>query len=148
MQFIKISILFYQLLHILPMEETKHPGGRPLKFQSVKELQEKIDDYFETTSKDERTITGLALHLDTFRSVLCDYEQNRDEFSYAIKKAKQKVENWYEIDLKKHWRTWTIFALKNFDWKDKSEVAQETTATIKIEQVQTMSDEDLLALTK
>lgn len=24
----------------------KHPGGRPLKFQSVKELQEKIDAYF------------------------------------------------------------------------------------------------------
>lgn len=27
-------------------EDTKHPGGRPLKFKSVEELQEKIDAYF------------------------------------------------------------------------------------------------------
>ena len=32
------------------------------------------------------------------------------------------VESSYEIDLKKHGRSGTIFALKNFDWKDKSEV--------------------------
>ena len=25
---------------------SKHPGGRPLKFKSVKELQQKIDAYF------------------------------------------------------------------------------------------------------
>ena len=98
-------------------------GGRPLKFKSVKELQEKIDAYFDNTPKDEWTITGLALALDTFRSVLCDYEKldNRKEFSNTIKKAKLRVENGYEIDLKKNGRTGTIFALKNFDWKDKTE---------------------------
>jgi len=32
----------------------------------------------------------------------------------------------YELDLKKHGRTGTIFALKNLDWKDKSEVDQNT----------------------
>ena len=31
------------------------------------------------------------------------------------------IENSYELDLKKHGRTGTIFALKNFDWKDKQE---------------------------
>jgi hypothetical protein len=97
--------------------------GRPLKFQSVKELNEKIEQYFNTTPKDEWTITGLALHLDTFRSVLCDYEKidDRCEFSNTIKKAKQRVENGYEIDLKKFGRSGTIFALKNFDWRDKTE---------------------------
>lgn len=94
--------------------------GRPLKFQSVQELQEKVEEYFAITPEDEITITGLAIHLDTFRSVLCDYEE-RDEFSTTIKKAKQRVENGYEKDLKKHGRSGTIFALKNFDWKDKTD---------------------------
>ena len=100
--------------------KTKHPGGRPLKFATVKELQEQIDDYFNETPKEEWTITGLALALDTSRKVLVEYE-GRDEYSNAIKKAKMKVENGYEIDLKKHGRSGTIFALKNFDWKDKQE---------------------------
>lgn len=94
--------------------------GRPLKFKTVEELQTKIDAYFNDTPKEEWTITGLAIALDTFRSVLCDYEE-KDEFSNAVKKAKQRVENGYEIDLKRAGRSGTIFALKNFDWKDKQE---------------------------
>jgi predicted transcriptional regulator len=97
------------------------PAGRPLKFKSVKDLQKQIDLYFEDTPKEEWTITGLALALDTSRKVLCEYEDDRKEYSNAIKKAKLKVENGYEIDLKRHGRSGTIFALKNFDWKDKSE---------------------------
>ncbi len=96
-------------------------GGRPLKFETVEDLQQKIDSYFNTTSKDEWTITGLALALDTSRKVLCEYEDERPEFSNTIKKAKLIVENGYEIDLKKSGRSGTIFALKNFDWKDKTE---------------------------
>lgn len=99
---------------------TINKGGRPLKFKTLQELQEAIDAYFDRTPKDEWTITGLALELDTSRKVLCEYE-DRDEFSNAVKKAKLKVENGYEIDLKKHGRSGTIFALKNFDWKDKTE---------------------------
>jgi hypothetical protein len=107
------------------MEET-NKVGRPLKFKTVEELQSKIDAYFETTPKEEWTITGLAIALDTFRKVLIDYESGKyDEedrdFSNTVKKAKHLVENSYEIDLKKHGRTGTIFALKNFDWKDKNE---------------------------
>ena len=94
--------------------------GRPLKFKSVKELQNKIEEYFKTTPKEEWTITGLALALDTYRQTLLNYE-GKDEYLDTIKKAKQIVENGYEIDLKKHGRTGTIFALKNFDWKDKNE---------------------------
>lgn len=100
--------------------------GRPLKFQTQEELEDAIEAYFSMTPKDEWTITGLAIGLDTFRSVLMDYESGKydkedREYSNAIKKAKHKVENGYEIDLKKHGRSGTIFALKNFDWKDKNE---------------------------
>lgn len=106
------------------MAEPKHPGGRPLKFQSLEELQSMIDDYFEVTPKDEWTWTGLALHLDTDRETLSSYK-GRDEFSDSVKNAMLKVENGYELDLKKHGRSGTIFALKNFDWKDKSEQSGE-----------------------
>lgn len=94
--------------------------GRPLKFKTEEDLSKQIDNYFEVTSKDEWTITGLALALDTSRKVLCEYSE-KDEYSNTIKRAKLLVENGYEIDLKKHGRTGTIFALKNFDWKDKTE---------------------------
>jgi len=43
------------------MDEEKHPGGRPRKYQSVEQLQTAIDSYFESTEK--LTVTGLALHL-------------------------------------------------------------------------------------
>lgn len=95
-------------------------AGRPLKYTNIQEIQPLIDKYFEETPKSEWTVTGLALALDTSRKTLCEYE-GRDEFSNAIKKAKDMVENSYEIDLKKHGRTGTIFALKNFDWTDKTE---------------------------
>jgi hypothetical protein len=100
--------------------------GRPLKFATVAILQKEIDAYFKDTKKEEWTITGLAMALDTYRDVLIDYqngkydEEDRD-FSNAVKKAKLKVENGYEIDLKKYGRSGTIFALKNFNWKDRVE---------------------------
>lgn len=95
-------------------------AGRPLKFETPELLEEKINEYFSVTPKEEWTWTGLALHLDTSRETLREYKE-RPEFVDSLKKALLKVENSYELDLKKHGRSGTIFALKNFDWKDKSE---------------------------
>ena len=117
------------------------PGGRPLNWKTPEELQKEIDLYFETTPKDEWTITGLALALNTYRQTLLYYEE-RDEFYDTVKKAKQRIENGYELDLKKHGRTGTIFALKNFDWKDKSE----TDVTTKGESLNLITPEDKLKL--
>lgn len=99
------------------------PAGRPLKFQSVEELQEKIDAYFVKCNEDKEpyTITGLALALDTWRSVLCDYEE-KDEFSNTIKKAKTRVENYAEKKLYDGNPAGPIFALKNFNWSDKQQL--------------------------
>lgn len=94
--------------------------GRPLKFENKEELDKAIDGYFNSTPKEEWTWTGLALYLDTSRQTLLNYTE-REEFVDSIKKGLARVENGYEIDLKKHGRTGTIFALKNFDWKDKFE---------------------------
>ena len=106
--------------------------GRPLKFASVKELQEKIDAYFAQTPPTQQTITGLALALDTYRDVLMDYQSgkyddkgksdndNRD-FSNTIKRAKTRIENAYELSLRTRGSAGDIFGLKNFGWKDKTE---------------------------
>lgn len=69
------------------------------------------------------TITGLALFLGfESRQSFYDYEKKLD-FSYTIKKARTFIENDYEELLKTQANpTGIIFALKNFGWKDKSEL--------------------------
>jgi len=97
-------------------------AGRPPTYKTNKELQDKIDAYFNETPEEEVTITWLALYLGfTERKSLIDYQWKK-EFVHTIKKAKLKVENSYEKSLRKNGRTGDIFALKNFEWKDKSEV--------------------------
>lgn len=104
-------------------DEQKHPGGRPLKFQNVEELQAAIDTFFAECEAGGKpyTITGLALALDTSRKLLCEYEE-RPEFSNAIKRAKTIVERYAEERLYTGSATGPIFALKNFDWSDKQDV--------------------------
>ena len=97
--------------------------GRPMKWETPKQLQEQIDKYFEDCklNNEPLTITGLALALDTSRETLMDY-QNKDDFSYTIKKAKLRIENAYEKRLIQNGRSGDIFALKNFGWTDKQEI--------------------------
>jgi len=99
------------------------PGGRPMKFTDVVELQALIDAYFKGREEMNKpfTITGLALALDTTRETLMDYEK-KGEFSDTIKKAKARCENYVEEYLfEGKNQTGAIFALKNYGWKDKSE---------------------------
>lgn len=121
--------------------------GRPLKFKSVEELQEKIDKYFNETPREELSITGLALALDTDRSVLCDY-QERDEFTNTIKKAKLKVENAYELRLIKRGSSGDIFALKNFGWKDKQEIDSNVIANVNTTDLSHLTTEEIRELLK
>lgn len=108
---------------------SKHPGGRPLKFKSSKELLEKAQIYFEKCiqEKEPITITGLAMALDTFRDVLIDYGNGKydstdKEFSNTVKKIKQVCENYAETRIFGNNPTGAIFALKNYGWVDKKEV--------------------------
>ncbi len=95
--------------------------GRPLKWESPDIMQVEIDKYFEETPQSRWTITGLAMALDTDRQTLINYSE-REEFFDTINKAKLMVENAYEIDLREKGHAGNIFALKNFGWKDKTEV--------------------------
>lgn len=102
------------------------PAGRPLLFKNKEELQEKIDEFFlpfETWEEDTKrcTITRLAVHLDTSRKTLVEYEW-KDEFSNTVKKAKDKVEQYYEDRLIDRGNWGDIFAMKNLGWTDRTEV--------------------------
>jgi len=110
-----------------------HAGGRPLKFQSVEELKDKIDKYFKITPIEEQMITGLAAYLDTSRETLCDY-QDKDKFSDTIKGAKDRIEFAYEKRGLKVGNAFDIFRLKNMGWKDKQEVEQNISGNLNINQ--------------
>lgn len=129
------------------------PAGRPLLFKSKEELEQKIQGYFdscwEIDDKGKRrqmkpyTITGLAVHLDTSRHTLINYE-DKEEFFHTIKKAKDIIENYTEEQLYRNTQvTGVIFNLKNnYEWKDKTE----TDITSKGEKI--TADDKSLALAK
>lgn len=120
--------------------------GRPLKYKTVEELQEAIDDYFDScvpeVIKDAEgnpvmgkngmpvlrlnppTITGLALHLGFVdRRSIYDYK-DREEFSLTIKEARLKCENYVESASMDGSipPAVGIFILKNYNWSDKQEI--------------------------
>ncbi len=98
----------------------KHPGGRPRKYESAEQMQVAIDAYFEDTEK--LTVTGLAVHLGfTSRADLIRYEGYSEEFYYTLKRAKLRVEAYYEGHLVESGAGGPIFALKNFGWRDRVE---------------------------
>jgi len=74
-------------------------GGRPRKFQSAEELQKQINAFFKECddNKELPTVTGLALALDTSRTLLCNYEKEPN-FANIIKRAKSLIE--------KVWKVW------------------------------------------
>lgn len=115
-------------------------GGRPLKFKSPEELQNKIYAYYEWAKENKKhiTITGLAWFLDTNRQTLLRYEEDdsellksvnedvRQAFRDTVKRAKARIEMEYEESLyNKNSAVGAIFTLKNnYNYVDKQEVSQ------------------------
>ena len=100
--------------------------GRPKIFNDVKEVEEKINAYFNYCEEKEKpyTMSGLAYYLGISRQTLVNYSY-KDEYFDTIKKARDKVQMQLEENAlsNKANPTFTIFNLKNnFDWKDSNEV--------------------------
>ena len=112
---------------------TEHTGlvGRPRTFNTPEEMELKAEEYFKKTPRDEITLTGLILHLNIAKDTFYQYAE-RPEYNDIIKKIQLRVENEYEISLRKYGRTGDIFALKNFGWKDKQEVENSGTQNVVI----------------
>lgn len=90
-------------------------------FKSPEELELKINAYFKGKEYNELTITGLCLHLGINKDTFYEYAK-RPEFKPIIDMARLRVENSYEIALRKNGGAENIFALKNFGWKDRQEI--------------------------
>lgn len=117
---------------VIPLNE----AGRPCKFESVEEMQKKIDEYFEACDENGKpyTVSGLAYALDTSRRTLLNY-QEKDDFFHTIKKAKDKIEQFNEELLysKDVPTVGVIFNLKNnYEWKDKQEIDADLTSDVTI----------------
>lgn len=127
-----------------PSCEKKNKGGRPKKYTEAKQLQEKIDAYFESccanrrneeTGENEKiivrpiTFTGLAIACNMSRQDLLNYKKEY-EFFDTINKARLVCEEYAEQQLfvGKN-AAGVIFNLKNnYGWKDKME--QEHTGNV------------------
>ncbi len=112
-------------------------AGRPPKYKTAVELQKKIDEYFNAIGDKKNilgtgnrgyihnpkiTISGLCYHLG-FCSRQSFYDlQEKEEFTYTIKKARLRVFNHYEQMLQGNAVAGPIFALKNLGWSDRQEI--------------------------
>jgi hypothetical protein len=118
------------------MEETKNKVWKPPVFKTSIELENKVNQYFESWYRKKKvfttawveviipkiTMTDLAIFLwfDS-RQSLYDYEDKK-EYSYIIKRARLFIEREYEERLEWQYSSWAIFALKNMWWIDKQEI--------------------------
>lgn len=105
---------------------SKHPGGRPLKYGTVEQLDQAIRGYFDScdphtarrivdcginesgetiwrerevmTEQKPYTMSGLARALGISRQTLLDYSE-RDQFLDSLRAAKQRCEEYAESQL-------------------------------------------------
>ncbi len=138
-------------------EKPKNQWWRPPRFKTTQELEKKFEEYKRALKDKDSPFFDDVPDVESFcefvwawRQLFQEYEA-KPLFSTTIKKIKNYMYNQKkQLAMRNKINTAVyIFDAKNNHWYvEKTEVAQETTATIKLEQVQTMSDEDLLALTK
>ena len=112
-----------------------NPVGRPPIFNNVKELEDKVSQYFKEGFRTKKikvrlgrdeyewqevpliTITGLVLFLGFCdRRSFYEYEK-KAEFSYSMKRARTFIEQEYEELLRENPQA-AIFALRQFSWRD------------------------------
>ncbi len=108
------------------------PAGQPRKYKTVEAMKAAIEKYFDGNKAP--TICGLALALGfSTRQSLLDYEgYDQGKYLSTLKNAKLRVESSYEDGLRKNNVAGSIFALKNFKWKDKQELNVEGNINITV----------------
>lgn len=128
----------------------KHPGGRPLKYKSVAELDAAITAYFDEcdphiakrmvetgtkadgetlfelrnvmTEQKPYTVSGLARAMGIDRDTLVNY-RNRDEYFGSVSAGYERVHEYTEAQLFGKSSTGAMFSLKNnWTWRDRQEL--------------------------
>jgi len=101
-------------------------GGRPRIIESPEELEQRVLNYQAECFADEKrmTLTGMILALGLHSRDSLDEYGKRPEFSDSVKWAKMFIEEGYEQNLHGSSAAGSIFALKNFGWKDQQHIEQ------------------------
>ena len=123
-------------------------GGRPFSLSDPEELSKGLQEYFSEIPKLDWTVTGLALHLGIDRDTLLNYEKAAKAGNTNInpvvlrlvKRARAMVENSYEQGLMSGKPVGSIFALKNFGWKDRQEIDQTIKGNISLSAILDATD--------
>ena len=97
-------------------------------YTTSEQLEKAVDEYFENTPEEKITLTGLILALGISKETFYQYAK-KDEFKEIINRARLRIENTYEQDLRNKGRSGDIFALKNFGWRDQQEITAEVKQT-------------------
>lgn len=102
-------------------------GGRPPMFESPEQMEQKINEYFDSLLNEDGelighpTVTGLTLYLGfADKKSLREYKA-KEGFTPLIKRALTVVEKNYEEMLLSRSPAGAIFALKNMGWEDKQQ---------------------------
>lgn len=106
------------------MIDEPNKGGRPRIIDSPERLDELVEQYVlqQKAEREPLTLTGLIHHVGLSSRESFDEYGRREEFSDSVKRAKLLIECEYEKRLHGPNATGGIFGLKNFGWKDKTEI--------------------------
>lgn len=75
----------------MPTSITKHPGGRPTKYDI--QVIGKIEEYLNTTGREQTSlpsIEGLAEYLGFNKTTLYEWAEKYPEFSNALKRVEER----------------------------------------------------------
>lgn len=130
-----------------PAEPINRPVGRPMIIQTPEEMDRRVDAYVAQCAAENQpiTLTGMILSIGLMSRQSLDRYQENPEFSDSVKRAKLIVEHEYEKRLAGSNATGSIFALKNFGWKDAFEAK---TTNLNMEATPENIDEHLDALNR
>jgi len=111
-------------------------GGRPLKYPDPAAFDKMVDDFFiDCDNTDHKpTIEHLAVYMGCNHETLNEYANRSEEFSAAVKKAKQRCLDWLIADgLNARNPAMHIFLAKNnYGYRDKQEI--ESTVNVNVSQ--------------
>jgi hypothetical protein len=102
--------------------------ARPRKYNTTEEFEKQVNLYFDSLADSDKprppTVAGLACALGfDSRQSLFDYSKD-DRFSYVIKTARLRIEQFYEERMAGNSPTGAIFWLKNHaGYTDKQEIS-------------------------
>lgn len=91
------------------------------KYKTIKQLDTAVDVYFsEKVIIQDKTVAGLCLHLGfESKDIFLNVDKYGQQYKEVLKRAKLKMEKYYEEKLIGNRVTGSIFALKNLGWSDK-----------------------------